>query len=79
MRWLEFLKDYDFSLSYHLSKENVVADALSMKSMHMLTLTVRELELIEQSKYLSLVCEMTHNSMKLVMLKLTSGILEEIR
>ena len=28
-RWLEFLKDYDFKLSYHPGKANVVADALS--------------------------------------------------
>ncbi|GAU45204.1 hypothetical protein TSUD_139090 [Trifolium subterraneum] len=30
-RWLEFLKDYDFELSYHPGKDNVVADALSRK------------------------------------------------
>jgi len=29
-RWLEFLKDYDFQLSYPLGKANVVADALGM-------------------------------------------------
>ena len=28
-RWLEFLKDYDMSVHYHLGKENVVEDALS--------------------------------------------------
>ena len=28
-RWMEFLKDYDFSLQYHPGKANVVADALS--------------------------------------------------
>ncbi|KAK9088750.1 hypothetical protein Scep_027832 [Stephania cephalantha] len=28
-RWLEFLKDYDFSLEYHPGKANVIADALS--------------------------------------------------
>ena len=31
-RWMEFLEDYDFSLHYHLGKENVMADALSKKS-----------------------------------------------
>ena len=31
-RWMEFLKDYDFTLHYHPNKENVVADALSRKS-----------------------------------------------
>ena len=31
-RWMEFLEDYDFTLHYHHSKANVVADALSRKS-----------------------------------------------
>ena len=31
-RWMEFLEDYDFTLHYHPSKENVVVDALSRKS-----------------------------------------------
>lgn len=28
-RWLELIKDYDFSISYHPGKTNVVADALN--------------------------------------------------
>jgi hypothetical protein len=47
-RWLEYLKDFDFQLSYHPGKANVVADALSRKSLHMSALMVKELELIEQ-------------------------------
>ena len=31
-KWVEYLKDYDFTLRYHLGKENVVADELSQKS-----------------------------------------------
>ena len=31
-RWMEFIEDYDFTLHYHPSKANVVADALSRKS-----------------------------------------------
>ena len=31
-RWMEYLEDYDFTLHYHSSKANVVADALSRKS-----------------------------------------------
>ena len=30
--WTEFLKNYDFTLHYHPSKVNVVADALNRKS-----------------------------------------------
>ncbi|XP_070045112.1 uncharacterized protein [Nicotiana tomentosiformis] len=32
-RWLELLKDYDIDTLYHLGKTNIVADALSQKSM----------------------------------------------
>ena len=31
-RWLELLKDYDLTISYHPRKANVIADALSRKS-----------------------------------------------
>ena len=31
-RWMEYLKDYDFTLHYHPGKENVVAYALNRKS-----------------------------------------------
>ena len=31
-RWLEFVQDYNFELSYHPDKANVVADALSRRS-----------------------------------------------
>ena len=31
-RWMEYLKNYDFTLHHHPCKENVVADALSKKS-----------------------------------------------
>ena len=31
-RWLELIKDYDMTLNYQPSKDNVVADALSRKS-----------------------------------------------
>lgn len=47
-RWLEILKDYDFGLNYHLGKANVMADALSRKSLHVETLMVRELDFIEK-------------------------------
>ena len=46
-RRLEYLKDFDFQLSYHPGKANVVADALSKKTLHMSALIVKELELIE--------------------------------
>ncbi|KAK2452132.1 hypothetical protein QL285_011125 [Trifolium repens] len=78
-RWLEFLKDYDFELSYHPGKANVVADALSRKSLHMSSLMMRELDLIEGFRDLSLVCETTPRSVKLGMLKLTNDFLDEVK
>ena len=30
-RWLELIKDYDYSINYHPGKATVVADALSRK------------------------------------------------
>ena len=31
-RWVEYMKDYDFELAYHLGKANVVVDTLSWRS-----------------------------------------------
>ncbi|GAU42520.1 hypothetical protein TSUD_376480 [Trifolium subterraneum] len=78
-RWLKFLKDYDFELSYHPGKANVVAYALSRKSLHMSSLMVKELELIDEFRDLSLVCEVTPTSVKLGMLKLTNHFLEKVK
>ncbi|XP_058734206.1 uncharacterized protein LOC131605935 [Vicia villosa] len=54
-----------------------MADALSRNSLHMSALMVRDL--IEQFRDLSLVCEITPESVKLGMLKLISNVLEEIK
>ncbi|KAL9237231.1 hypothetical protein vseg_011808 [Gypsophila vaccaria] len=35
-RWLELIKDYKIELLYHEGKANVVADALSHKTLHTL-------------------------------------------
>ncbi|KAL5835872.1 hypothetical protein ACOSQ3_015424 [Xanthoceras sorbifolium] len=35
-RWMEFIKDYNCVIDYHPGKANVVADALSRKSLHAL-------------------------------------------
>ena len=35
-RWMEYLEDYDFTLHYHHGKANVVANALSRKSLGVL-------------------------------------------
>ena len=47
-KWMEFLKDYDFELNYHPYKANVVADALSIKSLHISCMMVKEVKLGER-------------------------------
>ena len=66
-------------MNYHPGKANVVENALSRKSLHISTMMVRELEMIEHFRDLSLVYEVTSNSVKLGMWKLTIGFLEEIK
>lgn len=39
---MEFLKDYDFGISYRPEKANVVVDALSRKSLHMFAMMIWE-------------------------------------
>ena len=46
-RWLEFVKDYDFELSYHPDKVNVVADTLSRCSYVASLCAVREWRLMD--------------------------------
>ncbi|XP_073291016.1 uncharacterized protein [Primulina huaijiensis] len=40
--WLELVKDYDVTISYHLGKANVVADALSRKSVSSLSSSIQK-------------------------------------
>ena len=47
-RWMEYLEDYDFTLHYHPSKENVMVDALSRKSQGVLAnVASREWQMLE--------------------------------
>jgi len=57
-RWMEFLKDYDFELLYHPGKANVVADALSRKTVHTTHLMIKEVELLEKFRDMKLQVEL---------------------
>ncbi|MCI77233.1 hypothetical protein A2U01_0098503, partial [Trifolium medium] len=59
-------------------RANVVADALSRKSLHMSSLMAKELELIEEFRDLSLVCQRMPRSVKVGMLRLTNDFPEEV-
>ena len=56
---MEFLKDYEFELNYHLGKANVVANALSRKSLSVSWMMIKEAELVESFQDLNLGISMT--------------------
>lgn len=66
-------------LSYSPSKVNMVVDVSSKNYLHMSALMVRELDLIEQFRRLSSVCEMSLRNVFLGKLRLTNSVFEEIR
>ncbi|RZB65706.1 Transposon Tf2-9 polyprotein [Glycine soja] len=78
-RWMEFLKDYDFGLSYHPGKANVVADALSRKSLHVATMMSLEQRLIEEFRDLNLAIEMRPKSLFVGALQITNEFVDHIR
>jgi len=53
-RWMEFLKDYDSELLYRPGKANLVADALSRKTVHVAHLMIKEVELLEKFRDMKL-------------------------
>jgi len=59
---MEFLKDYDFQLMYHPGKANVVANALSRKSVQVSSIVIEEHKLIKQLKYLGVKFQVDHIS-----------------
>ena len=45
--WTDYLEDYEFTLHYHPSKKNVVANALSRKSRVLASVASREWQMLE--------------------------------
>ncbi|XP_027941047.1 uncharacterized protein LOC114194835 [Vigna unguiculata] len=78
-RWMEYLKDYDFELLYHPSKANIVVDALSRKRVHISSMMVKELELIEKLRDMNLELHIGFDHIRYGMLKVTNKFLDEIR
>ena len=69
---MEFLKDYEFGLNHHTGKANVVADALSRKSLHMSWMMVKEDELVKSFRDLNLGVVLTPHSLRLNQIRVLS-------
>ena len=78
-RWMEFLKDYDFELKYHPGKANVVADALSRKSLHVSTMMIHQMELLEKFRELHLDVSSYDDSISVYKLDLKNTLRDRIR
>ncbi|KAA3466578.1 reverse transcriptase [Gossypium australe] len=52
-RWLELIKDYELAIDYHPGKANVVADALSRKSLFTLRAMNTQMDLLEDGSILA--------------------------
>ncbi|KAK2441465.1 hypothetical protein QL285_012763 [Trifolium repens] len=78
-RWMETLKDFDFTLEYHPGKANVVADALSRKSVTVYSAQMAsQQELLREFRDLHLEVEFALGNMRLGMITISSGLLEDI-
>jgi len=77
-RWMEFLKDYDFELHYHPGKANVVADALSRKSLHVSSLMIHEMNLLEKFRDMNLSVTLSHDKMQLNSIQIINNLQKQI-
>ena len=78
-RWLEYIKDYDFSIAYHPGKANVVADALSRKSETLAAfMMIKEWELLESMASLHLESSSKGGKSFVANFVVQSGIVEKI-
>ena len=71
-KWIEFLKDFEFGLNYHLGKVNVIVDALNIKLLHVSWMMVKEVELIESFRDLNRGLSLTLCSLRLNHVKVTT-------
>src|ERR1044072_2260961 len=78
-RRMEYMKDYDFTLQYHPRKANVVADALIRKAIHVSSLMIKEMELLEAFRDLSLNVDLAPGELRFGMVTVSSGLLEDIK
>lgn len=81
-RWMKLLKDYDYTILYHHVKENIVADALSWKSMGSLGhLSVHKNPLVRELHELGRLgvrFEFTSSGAYLVHIQVRSSLVEKV-
>nr|XP_029153258.1 uncharacterized protein LOC114927469 [Arachis hypogaea] len=70
-RWMEFLNDYDFKLSYHPGKVNVVADTLSRKNLSISWMMIKEEKLLVEFEDLKLAMTETSSGVRSAQLYIT--------
>lgn len=75
---MEFIKDYEFTLKYHPGKENVVADALSRKRVHLSSIAMKGLELLEKFRDLDLNLNFSTNKVHCGMITIENELMNEI-
>jgi hypothetical protein len=78
-RWMKFLKDYDFELKYHPGKANVVTDALSRKSLHVSTMMIHQMILLERFRDFHLDVSCYNTSISVCKVDLKSTLRDRIR
>jgi len=78
-RWMEFLKDYYFELLYHPGKANMVANVLSMKTVHTTHLMINEVELLEKFMDMKLQVELGSKFIRCSTLTISSDFLDSVR
>jgi len=76
---MKFLKDYNFELLYHPGKANVVADALSRKTVHIAHLMIKEVELLEKFRDMKLQVELGSVFIRCSTLTISSDSLDSIK
>ena len=75
---MEFIKDYEFTLQYHPGKENVVADALSRKRVHLSSIAMKGLELLEKFRDLDLNLNSSNDKVQCRIITIENELMNEI-
>ena len=78
-RWMEFLKDYDFKFKYHAGKANMVADALSRKSLHMSLIMIEEHKLLKAFRDLKILMSLKPHCLYASELRIECDLRDQIR